>query len=222
VGEDLVGVGGGSWPVCWNWAWASGGAVARNGPASLVASVRLAVAKVVTRIDSPREPPTCWLTFSRLAAAPVWWGGRRRPPGWSTAPTAGPCPGRTPAWGPGSPPGSRSATLSCDWPRFRNELASWITARRRRSPVSPWSSASRYRAQRGLGGQSSPARRPLEARDTAVGGQLGSELLDQRQELRLASLVDGRPGVRYPLLPFRFVHQRSLSDLGPCGCPLSL
>jgi hypothetical protein len=38
-----------------------------------------------------------------------------------------------------------SATLSCGWPRFRKELASWIIARRRRSPVSPWSSAFRYR-----------------------------------------------------------------------------
>jgi hypothetical protein len=22
VGQDLVGAGAGSWPVCWNWAWA--------------------------------------------------------------------------------------------------------------------------------------------------------------------------------------------------------
>jgi hypothetical protein len=37
-----------------------------------------------------------------------------------------------------------SATLSSGWPRFRNELASWITARRRRSPVNPCRSAWRY------------------------------------------------------------------------------
>src|SRR4029450_4805705 len=59
--------------------------------------------------------------------------------------------------------------------------------------------------------------RPFEAPDTAVGGQLGDEVPTQRQELRLAALVDRRPGVRYPLLPVRFVHQRSLSDSAPAA-----
>jgi hypothetical protein len=42
---------------------------------------------------------------------------------------------------PASSSAVSSATLSCDRPRLRSELAIWMTARRRRSPVSPAPSA---------------------------------------------------------------------------------
>ena len=67
--------GAGSWPVCWNWAWASGGAVRRKSATWVEASLRLAVPKTVTRMERPSEPPTCCMTLRRLEAAPASCGG---------------------------------------------------------------------------------------------------------------------------------------------------
>lgn len=39
-----------------------------------VASFRLAVPNVVTRIDSPRDPPTCWEALRVPEAAPASFG----------------------------------------------------------------------------------------------------------------------------------------------------
>src|SRR5574341_1196430 len=43
---------------------------ARNWATWSLAALRLAVPNTVTRIDSPSDPPTCCMTFSRLEAAP--------------------------------------------------------------------------------------------------------------------------------------------------------
>jgi len=61
----------GSWPVWRNRATRSAGPFETSWATWLAASLRLAVPKTVTRMDSPREPPTCWVTFSRLEAAPA-------------------------------------------------------------------------------------------------------------------------------------------------------
>src|SRR4029450_11316568 len=67
VGQDLVGQGGRE-P-------AGRAELGQGGGAPwLAASWRLAVPKAVTRMDSPRAPPTCWATFSRLEAAPASLG----------------------------------------------------------------------------------------------------------------------------------------------------
>src|ERR1035437_4112112 len=55
--------------------------------------------------------------------------------------------------------------------------------------------------------------RPHEAPDTAVRGQLASEVLDSDQEVHLALLVERRPGPRRPLLPVFAVHGHYFTDV---------
>lgn len=67
-----------SWPqrpgsssVAANCAFSAGDASAMNDGNCFSTSSRLAVPKTVTRMDSPSEPPTCWLALSSPDAAPA-------------------------------------------------------------------------------------------------------------------------------------------------------
>src|SRR6266542_2956720 len=68
--STLPAYGAGSWPVWANWARSCGVASAKKRATWVFASFLLAVPNTVTRIDRPREPPTCCMTLSRLDAAP--------------------------------------------------------------------------------------------------------------------------------------------------------
>ena len=94
----------------------------------------------------------------------------------------------------------RSATPSSTRPTFRSELASWITARRRRvrrvrararARTAPRPRARVRRVER---------RRPLEGRDRLVGDR-GGERIHPRDEVSLVQLVERGPELVQPALP---------------------
>ena len=99
-----------------------------------------------------------------------------------------------------------SSTLSSAPPTFRSELASWITARRRRATArgrvrAPPGRAGTARSGRGRSESRTHARSKLASALSA--GQLGGERLDQRPVLVVGPLVERRPGRRDALLPVR-------------------
>jgi hypothetical protein len=70
----------------------------------VVASLRLAVPKAVTRMERPREPPTCCMTLRRLEAAPASRGGTPETATTVRGTNSRPMPRANTTMGPSRPP----------------------------------------------------------------------------------------------------------------------